>query len=244
MTFAETTPEDKARAVVENLTRIGPDSMPISVQKAGRKIRHALRDIESDDEIARELLDAAKNLDERIFPLFLELDLANDRIATLNIEIEELRRQLKVAASREEEMKQLRRSLAAAKSEYKTAVSVAERAKDSVLQERADNARLSRTIQRQLSELSTKEGENDALRAKLSRRDNRISLLDKKLKVVSRTLKYPKPDTDNPDDSLQVDNSAEGIRIPRKSNDWVDLRVIRKKAGVLKRIQPVQDIEL
>ncbi|KAJ7932685.1 hypothetical protein B0H13DRAFT_767418 [Mycena leptocephala] len=157
LTFAETSPSDKAHSVVENLNRIGPDSMPISVQKAGRKIRHVLRDIEPEDEVAvspesntatqllsaepaqQELLDAAKNLDERIYPLFLELDLANDTIATLNVEIQELRRQLKVAAFQEAEMKQLRRSLTEAKTEYKAAVALVAKTKEAVLKERSDN---------------------------------------------------------------------------------------------------------
>ncbi|KAJ7684398.1 hypothetical protein DFH06DRAFT_6138 [Mycena polygramma] len=241
LTFAETTYEDKARSVVENLARIGPDSMPISVQKAGRKIRRVLRDIEPEDEVARELLDAAKNLDERIYPLFLELDLANDKIAMLNAEIQELRQQLTVAASREQEMKQLRRSLAEARTEHKTAVAAVRETKELVLKERGDNARLSRAVQRQLSEITSKDGENDLLRAKLSRRDNRISLLEKKLKILSRT-RPTKPDANDPDDSLQIDNSAEGIRIARKSTDWLEPRVVRNR--VLKRIQPFPDIEL
>jgi chromosome segregation ATPase len=203
LTFAETSPSDKAHSVVENLNRIGPDSMPISVQKAGRKIRHVLRDIEPEDEVAvspesntatqllsaepaqRELLDAAKNLDERIYPLFLELDLANDTIATLNVEIQELRRQLKVAAFQEAEMKQLRRSFTEGKTEYKTAVALLAKTKEAVLRERSDNSRLSHTVQRQLSELSLKEGDNDLLRAKLIRRDNRVRLLHYSLFVFS-----------------------------------------------------------
>ncbi|KAJ6551360.1 hypothetical protein B0H19DRAFT_1157341 [Mycena capillaripes] len=246
LTFAETSPTDKARSVAENLSRIGPDSMPISVQKAGKKIRRALRDIEPEDEVARELLDAARNLDERIYPLFVELDLANTQVAALTAEIEELRQQLQVAASREEETRQLRRSLAEAKNHYNAAIALAKETQDAVLKKQDDNSRLSRTIQRQLSDMSKKEEEKDLLRAKLSRRDNRISLLEKKLKLLSRTVKHPKPDTNDPDESLQIDNSAEGIRIPRKSTDWVEpARVIRKNPSrVLKRIQPLPDIEL
>ncbi|KAJ7118984.1 hypothetical protein C8R44DRAFT_982691 [Mycena epipterygia] len=244
LTFAECSPADKAHSVAENLMRIGTDSMPISVQKAGRKIRHVMRDLGPEDDVARELLDAAKNLDERIYPLFLELDIANDKIAMLNAEIHDLRRQLKEVESREDEMKQLRRSVAKAKVEYQTAVAMAETAKDAALKERADNSRLSRTVQRQLSELSTKEEQNTLLRAKLTRRDNRISLLDKKLKILSRAVKHPKPDTHDPDESLQIDNSAEGIRIPRKSNDWLEpAGVVRKGGGFLKRVR-TSDVEL
>ncbi|KAJ7491055.1 hypothetical protein FB451DRAFT_630243 [Mycena latifolia] len=209
LTFAESNPVDKAHAVVDNLGRIGPDSMAVSVQKAGRKIRHAIRDIEPGDDVARELLEAAKNLDERIAPVFLELEIANDRIAALTAEIEELRQQLKAAESRENEMKQVRRSLAKAQAEYKAALGMAEKTKNVALKDRADNERLSRTLQRQLSELSGKEEQNDTLREKLKRRDNRISLLEKKLKILSRAVKHPKPDTNEPDESLQIDNSAE-----------------------------------
>ncbi|KAJ7184528.1 hypothetical protein C8R46DRAFT_462353 [Mycena filopes] len=241
MNFSETTP---ARAVLENLTRIGPDSLPISVQKAGRKIRHALQDIESGDEVVRELLDAAKNLDERIAPLFVELDLAKEKMTAMTTEIEELRRKLQAAAARENEIKQLRRSLAMAESQCKNAVGVAEQATDSLLKERADNARLGRTIQRHLIDLHAKEQENELLRAKLARRDNRISLLEKKIKVVSRTVKHPpKADPDNADESLQIDNSiqiqrgyvqaergpgyVQGPRIIRKPTDWPNQRVAK-----------------
>ncbi|KAJ6606171.1 hypothetical protein DFH09DRAFT_1269233 [Mycena vulgaris] len=198
LTFAASNPADKAHAVVENLARIGAESMPISVQKAGRKIRHAMRDLDPGDEVARDLLAAAKNLDERIYPLFLELDLANDRIAALIAQIEELRQQLKVAESREDEMKRLRRTLAEANSDYRTALSVADKTKDAALKERAENSKLSRTVQRQLSEMSAKDEQNTVLRAKLTRRDNRISLLEKKLKLLSRTVKHPKPEANDP----------------------------------------------
>ncbi|KAJ6500740.1 hypothetical protein C8R45DRAFT_819731, partial [Mycena sanguinolenta] len=190
---AETTSVQKAHTVVYNLGKIGPDSVPRSVQKAGKKIRRVVRDIEPEDQdVARELLDAAKNLDERIYPLFLELDLANDRIAALTAQIEELQQQLKVAESQRDEIMHL---------------PLLKEAKDEVSKERAQSARLARTVQRHLSELGSKEEENETLRGKLARRDNRISLLEKKLKLLSRTPKHPKPD--DPDESLQIANSAE-----------------------------------
>lgn len=192
LTFAEPNPVDKAHSVIDNLMRIGPESMPISVQKAGRKIRHVMRDIDPEDDVAvrlpsfaspksnnkhrpqRELLEAAKNLDERIFPLFTELDLANDKVASLTAQIEDLRRQLKAAESKDDEIKQLRRSLAESRTETRSALTMAQKNKDVALKEQAEHARLSRTVQRQLSELSTKEEENTLLRAKLTRRDNRV----------------------------------------------------------------------
>ncbi|KAJ7700824.1 hypothetical protein B0H17DRAFT_212645 [Mycena rosella] len=213
LTFGESSPADKAHAVVDNLARIGTDSMPISVQKAGRKIRHAMRDIEPGDDVARELLDAAKNLDERIYPLFLELDLANDKILALTTEIEVLRQQLRAAEAREDEIKRLRRSVAKANNDYKAALSVAEKTKDVALKERAESARLGHAVQRQLSELSAKDEQITVLRAKLTRRENRVSLLEKKLKVVSRAAKHPKTEND-PDESLQIDHSAE-VRVHR-----------------------------
>ncbi|KAJ6630259.1 hypothetical protein B0H10DRAFT_1774771, partial [Mycena sp. CBHHK59/15] len=194
LTFGESTPADKAKSVADNLGRIDADSLPVSVQKAGRKIRHVMRDIQPDDAIARELLDAAKNLDERIYPLFLELDLANDRIAALNAEIQELRRQLTAAESRADEIKQIRRTLA--------------ETKECVLKEQGQNSRLSRTVQRQLADLETKEQENTQLLAKVTKREKRILLLEKKLKILSRVAKHPKPDADDPDESLQVENFA------------------------------------
>ncbi|KAJ7778795.1 hypothetical protein DFH07DRAFT_876416 [Mycena maculata] len=246
LTFAESSPVDKAHSVIDNLTRIGPETMPISVQKAGRKIRHVMRDIDPEDDIARELLEAAKNLDERIYPLFLDLDLANDKVAMLTAEIEELRQELKVAESKDDEMKELRRSLAESRTETRSTLAVAAKNKAVALKERDENARLSRAVQRQLSDLTSKEEENAILHAKLTRRDNRISLLEKKLKVLSRTVQHPRPDENDPDESLQIDNSAEGIRIPRKSNDWLEpARVIRKPArGAFKRAQTMPDIEL
>ncbi|KAF8191628.1 hypothetical protein K438DRAFT_1830843 [Mycena galopus ATCC 62051] len=254
LTFCEA--ETKAQTVLQNLGRIGPDSLPVSVQKAGKKIRRVVRDIDPDEDVARELLDAAKNLDERIYPLFLELDLANDKIATLTSQIEELRRQLKVAESREDDITHLRRSLADAQDVSKQANALLKKAKDGALKEREQSSRLSRTVQRQLSDLSSKEAENEVLRAKLTRRDNRISLLEKKLKLLSRTQKHPnlKPDvaSNDPDESLQIDNSAEGIRVTRKSNDWLEPErpgIVRKNPNpsrlkLLKRIQPGQDVEL
>ncbi|KAF7353829.1 Proteophosphoglycan ppg4 [Mycena venus] len=250
LTFAEADsnrPVDKARVVVENLAKIGPDSMPLSVQKAGRKIRHVLRDIEPGDDIARELLDAAKNLDERIYPLFLEFDLANDKIASLTAQIEELRQRLKVAESREDEIKRLRRSLADANDKSNQAVALAKEVKAAVLKQQGENARLSRTVQRQLSELSSKEEDNEVLRAKLTRRDNRISLLEKKLKILSRKTRHldPTPDVgaidNDPDESLQIENSAEGIRVPRKSTDWLPVEPERPVGGVIREKHKDQD---
>ncbi|KAJ7215299.1 hypothetical protein B0H12DRAFT_1154632 [Mycena haematopus] len=250
---AETTPVQKAHTVAENLAKIGSETMPHSVQKAGQKIRRVVRDLESEDQdVARELLDAAKNLDERIYPLFLELELANDQIAALIAQREELRRQLKVAESREDELTHLRRSFANAQDIFQQTKALLKQAKDDVSEEHAHSARLARTVQRHLSELSLKEEENEKLRAKLTRRDNRISLLEKKLKLLSRTPKplISKPvGANDPDESLQIDNSVEGIRVARKSNDWLEPErpgVIRKNMSrkVLKRIQPGHDVEL
>ncbi|KAJ7272816.1 hypothetical protein C8J57DRAFT_1715169 [Mycena rebaudengoi] len=224
LTLGESSTEGKANAVVEDLRRIGPDSLAISVEKAGRKIRNVVRDIEMDNGVARELLDAAKDLDERIHPLFLELDLANATISSLNAEVEGLQQKLKAADVLEGELKQARRTLAEARASYKSAVNTAEQAKDCVVKERADNARLKRTVERQLSDLRSKEEENTLLRAKLTKREKRILLLEKKLKLLSRPVKHPKPDVEDPDESLQVENSAEGIRVPRKSNDWLEPR--------------------
>ncbi|KAJ7084841.1 hypothetical protein B0H15DRAFT_1023653 [Mycena belliarum] len=247
LTFAaDSNPADKVHAMIDNIARIDVDSAPISVQKAGRKIRHAARDLEPQDNVARELLDAAKNLEKRIHPVFLELSLANDRIAALTAEIDELRLQLGVAESLEEQLKQTRQSVVRANRETKAARGEEARANEMVLKERADNSRLRSTVQRQLSELSTKGDQNDVLRAKLARRDNRISLLEKKLKLVSRTVKHPKPDAYDPNESLQIDNSAEGIRVPRKSNDWLArIRATPKGSGAfVKRTQTLPDIEL
>ncbi|KAJ7494392.1 hypothetical protein B0H11DRAFT_2004453 [Mycena galericulata] len=250
LTFAvESTPADKARSVIDNLARIGPESIPMSVQKAGRKIRHVVRDVNLEEGVARELLEAAKNLDERVFPLFMELDLANDKVATLTAKVDNLRQQLKAA---DDQISQLRRALTESRGETWAALATAEKNKGVALTERAENARLSRAVQRQLTESSAKEEENTLLRSKLTRRDNRISLLERKLKVLSRTVKqpHPKPDANDPDESLQIDNSAEGIRIPRKSNDWLEpARIVRKPlrpggGAFVKRAQTMPDIEL
>ncbi|KAJ7611718.1 hypothetical protein FB45DRAFT_315057 [Roridomyces roridus] len=223
-------PVDKAHSVVDSLARIGPDSLPISVQKAGRKIRKVVRDVEPEDDVMKELLAAAKNLDERVFPLFMDLDLANDKIANLTCEIDTLRAQLKAAEAKDDDIKQLQSSLADSRAETRAHLATAEKNKGVALKERAENAKLGRAVTRHLSELSEKQEENAVLRAKLTRRDTRISLLEKKLKVVSRTKQPLKGDKSNdPDESLQVENSAEGIRISRKSNDWVEpARKIRK----------------
>ncbi|KAJ7144969.1 hypothetical protein C8R43DRAFT_1130386 [Mycena crocata] len=248
LTPADTSPVGKAHSVVDNLTRISVDSVPISVEKAGRKIRRVMKDLDPEDGVVRELLDAARNLDERIYPLFLQLEFANEHIATLTAEIEELQRQLKVAEAKEDDMKQLRRSIAEARTEQRAALSLAEKNKNVALKEREDNSRLNRTIHRHLSDISSKEEEIALLRAKLTRRENRVSLLEKKLKLVSRTVKQPQPNAD-PDESLQIDNSIKGIRIPRKSNDWLEpARVVRKPSSrggaFLKRVQTLPDIEL
>jgi hypothetical protein len=185
LTFAENNPVAQAPEAAENLRRDGSDSMPTGVQKAGRKLRHAMRDLEPfavsrswrlqlrtalHVREQRRLLNAANNLDELVYPLFLELDQLNEKTA----EIEELRRQLKIVERREEDIGQLRRSLAETKAENEVARNMIQTARDVVVKERAENARLSCTVQRQLSELNTKEEENALLRAKLTKRDNRV----------------------------------------------------------------------
>ncbi|KAK7024043.1 Proteophosphoglycan ppg4 [Favolaschia claudopus] len=248
LTFAEAT--DKSQALIGDLESISPNSVPLSVQKAGQKLRDALQDsdrVDEDDVTRHLLLDAAKNLEERIYPLFIELDLANDRIAAMTAQIEELRRQLKVAESKEDEIKHLRRMLTNTQTAYTKASALERETHEALAVEKERTARLDRTVQRQISELSAREDESDALRAKVARRDKRLSLLEKKLKLLTRT---PKPN--DPDDSLQIDNSAENIRVARKSNDWLSkseragVRKPPRPHKVLKPLQPevLSDIEL
>ncbi|KAJ7221588.1 hypothetical protein GGX14DRAFT_670359 [Mycena pura] len=251
-----------AHSVVDKLKKIGPESVALSVQKAGKKIRHAMKDLEAD--VAHDLLAAAKDLDERIYPLFQELELARDQIATQNAHIQELQQ---VVESGEDEIKQLRRSLKNAKVHESAAVFLAEKAEKAKDAFQAENVKLNRTVQRQLSDLAAKENEDALLRAKLTRRDdkltrreNRISVLEKKLKLLSRSAKHPKPEENDPDESLQIDKTADvrdyfspiiplsnaptvqGIRNPRKSNDWIEPHVARRGGNPFKRVRPSSEV--
>ncbi|KAJ7063644.1 hypothetical protein C8F01DRAFT_1133791 [Mycena amicta] len=207
LTIVDANPLERALSVTENLGKIDGDAAPASLQKAGIKIRQAIRTLQPNDTVARELLEAAKNLDERISPTFTELKAVN---ANLIEEAQNLREQLKMAQSQAGEIRQLRKSLSEAEQRHKKSAASAERRKAAVETEKDENARLNRVIVQQDSVVAEKEAEVDKLRAKIERRDNRVTVLEKKLKIMSRqAAKRSRPDENDADESLQIEHSAE-----------------------------------
>ncbi|KAF7294600.1 hypothetical protein MIND_00996600 [Mycena indigotica] len=201
-------PLERATSVTENLGKINGDTAPASLQKAGAKIRQAAKGLGASDAVAQELLEAAKNLEERISPLFTELKDAN---TTLLEEVQDLREQLLAVERQRHEIKQLKRSLTEIDQKYKKAAASAERRKAAVASEKDENSRLSCVIAEQDEVVAEKENEAEQLRAKIERRNNRISVLEKKLKVMSRqAAKRSRSDeNEDPDESLQIEYSFE-----------------------------------
>ncbi|CAK5264009.1 unnamed protein product [Mycena citricolor] len=214
--MAETTNE--AQSVTQSLDMIGPQSMAMTIQKGGKKIERVVASIPED-----QIDEGYVELDERLAPLASELELMKNRCIEQAEEMVELRRRLQEQETKAAEVPLLRQSVAAARSDWQVAVQERTQATAVLSRERAENARLQQAVQTQVAGVRAKEEEVEKLQGKLTRRDKRLALLEKKLKVLTRTMKHPRTaPAEDPDDSLQIENSVE---IVRKSNDWIDKRL-------------------
>ncbi|KAF7323461.1 Proteophosphoglycan ppg4 [Mycena chlorophos] len=200
LTLVDPNPLERALNVAEGLGKIGVDAPPESLRKAGGKIRGA-----------KELLDAARDLDERLSPILEESEAQMQEIETL------------------------KETIVGMEEKHKKIASAAERRKAALATERTENARFSKMLEEQDQVVAAQDAEMEELRAKLERRDNKIALLEKKLKVMSRqAVKRPRPENDDPDESLQIEYSmTEGksrrrLVIPPVKLD-VDIRLAKRR---------------
>ncbi|KAF7323309.1 Proteophosphoglycan ppg4 [Mycena chlorophos] len=234
LTLVDPNPLERALNVAEGLGKIGVDAPPESLRKAGGKIRGAVRHLRGSagEEVAKELLDAARDLDERLSPMFAEL---KDTNAELMEEVEDLREQLEESEAQMQEIETLKETIVGMEEKHKKIASAAERRKAALATERTENARFSKMLEEQDQVVAAQDAEMEELRAKLERRDNKIALLEKKLKVMSRqAVKRPRPENDDPDESLQIEYSmTEGksrrrLVIPPVKLD-VDIRLAKRR---------------
>lgn len=130
----------------------------------------------------RELLEAAKNLEERIHPLFLQLEYEKARNLSLEHQLKEMSHKSK---ANDVELRRVKTQLADTRKDYEAAVSVAEQAKNCVLREREENARMYRRLQKHSPALAQAEADKLKLQDSLKERDKEVRLSDAKLSVAS-----------------------------------------------------------
>ncbi|KAF8061750.1 hypothetical protein FPV67DRAFT_1510176 [Lyophyllum atratum] len=195
----------KPISVVDGLRQIDIETPAGSILRAAKKIRQEART--ADDRTLKSLLNAARELEQRLYPLRAELECEREEMATvlddrdyLKIRTEEMR----------SEVTDLRNQLHDAKANLEAALAVAEEAADIGLRAQRERARSDQTIQRYRRARDNKEKELEMARNSLEQKDKQIHILNTKLKILAKQVKQAKR-TEDPDDSLQIERPAEVI---------------------------------
>jgi hypothetical protein len=117
------------------------------------------------------LLEAAKDMEDRIYPLFAMLEDERREKEVLIKKVVERTQKLK---SLDVEVKKLRTGLKEARQDYEKLAPVADQAKDRWIREKGENTKLSKTVKRQKEAIEAKEEENRNLQALLEERKKEV----------------------------------------------------------------------
>ncbi|KAF9464516.1 hypothetical protein BDZ94DRAFT_1190793 [Collybia nuda] len=199
----DTTPEEKARAVTAGLDKIDVTSPATSIERAGRKIKNVSRHV--DEETARELVEAARNLEERVLPLYSELELEQAEKTALREQVEDLKRRLGEMETLDKQVIQLQKKIQDERLKHEKATALGNEERKHAIREMDENARLNKVVQRQQRKLEAKEEEIQQVQNEVSEKEKKIGLLTRKLRALSKQGKKPRLNPQDPDESLQIE---------------------------------------
>ncbi|KAF5386641.1 hypothetical protein D9615_002038 [Tricholomella constricta] len=201
LTFAESTAGKKPLTVAEGLDMISAETPAISLRRAGRKIREEAK-VAADGRASRDLLDAARRLEDRLYPLLSDLESERAKNASLLEETESLKAKLAETVSTQAQVLHLENKLNEMEENYKVAVALAEEAKNHVVHERDERLRLNQT--------------KHVLKVKLS--------------ALAKQAKQARF-THDADDSLQVEQPVEGMGETDTGQPLKKRRIVKKIIG-------------
>ncbi|KAF8894839.1 hypothetical protein BD779DRAFT_1503214 [Infundibulicybe gibba] len=205
ITIVGSTIEERAKNVSDRLDMIDTETPAISIERAGRKLKDIGKYLPPGSCVATELLEAADNLQKRLFPVFSDLERERKERTVLESQIDSLRDKIKVTESLGARNLALESQLRIARKDFEAALSATGKAKDHTLKQQEEVERLKITTQRQSGKITSQEQEIQQLQLSLEDREKQINLLKKKLKALAKSTKQPKFDIHDPDASLQVE---------------------------------------
>ncbi|KAF5318127.1 hypothetical protein D9619_012195 [Psilocybe cf. subviscida] len=191
---------EKHDAVIEGLNKIDLDAPAGSVAKAGGKIQRLLN--KPDPELLQAVLDAKRDMEERITPMFEKFEQMRDENERLLTKYNEAKTKV------EREKRKL--------GDAKKAVDAAQE----------DLSRQTERMRDYKACIKSKEEEIAELKAALELKDKQINLANKKLKVLAKQDKKRRRQSQDGDISLQV------ITPPSDSEDPAAHPVKRRKQSV------------
>jgi len=180
--------DDQVALVADGLNSINMDSSPSDIEKFNRAVRKLRQKQNTDPAVSRALLEATKDLKERVAPFAERCSELKNLNEALNRQLEDLRSEATVSR---EKLKQ---------------------EKLTVQTEKEESKRLRLAVDRQRTAKEAVVTEKKELQAKLESRDREIKLLNTKLKVLSKKQKVTSTrsvDHEDPDSSFQVEPKTE-----------------------------------
>ncbi|KAK7438429.1 hypothetical protein VKT23_018043 [Stygiomarasmius scandens] len=201
LTPAATTVEEKAKALGRALNSVGPESSEQATRRIGKKIHDFAKEAKVDEITASKLLGVAKNMDERIAPLFFQLRLEQDEKRALQDKVNLWLPRVNKTESVERQVACLKEHL----QEQKKALTEAEMEKAKlagwISAQTQEIESLKDTMSQQLGVISLKNAEIAQLKKIAEDEARHAGLYKKKLKLLSKGQPRHKKDLD---DSLIV----------------------------------------
>lgn len=212
LNFSEPTADEKATTLADGLDRMDANSPAVSLERASRKLKDVVRHVDADT--ANNLLEAARNLEERILPLSTMLELQRADNAAYQKQIASLEGKLKQTESLDGKVSRLRVRLGEAEKNYETAASLAEKVAKRAAAKQDEIGRLKESLERYRHALKNKDEEVQRTKAALELKETQVRLLNTKLKALAKSGSRPRIRTEDPDASLLVEpqiKHAEGM---------------------------------
>ncbi|KAL0947718.1 hypothetical protein HGRIS_013803 [Hohenbuehelia grisea] len=191
-------PAEKVAQVVEGLGQIDDNTPSGSVKKAGKKIRDALAAKPSEDTIAQ-LLSVAEGLEERIYPVYAQVEALTGENKTLKAEAKELRKKCQEAAARKEKLKQLNDTISTLEAAANLAQRNAQEDYETAEKLRKKVIMFEKKLEAQKQEISRLTAENKSQHMQLDLNKRKLKTLAKQTTKQKRAL-----EEGDADDSLQV----------------------------------------
>lgn len=189
-TFVEYSVEERAHHVINGLDNIDETSPANSVKKAGRKIREVEKILQTDATTSKKLLQAAQTLDQRVTPLFAELERIKKDNEIMRDALKESKVDLEVTELLQRDMDELSQLL--------------HEAQKKLASEEEENNWLVIASRRQAAQIAEKDVRIRELEGLVEKQEKKMKLQATKLKALSGKTKHPGESVQDPDASLQI----------------------------------------
>ena len=231
--------------MADGLDRMDANSPAASLERAGRKMKDVTQYVDQDTAVSsyhttftfttdiyiymykqNHLLEAARNLEERVLPLSTLLEVERVENSAHQKRITDLEAKLKQSEALDAQVTRLFERLGRAERNYETAASLAEKANRRAATRQEENERLMESLERHRNALKKKDEEVKKTRAALEKKETQVcfffcfgsvawsciltptrqvELLKRKLKALLKLGNQPKIRTQDPDASLLVE---------------------------------------